>query len=222
MAFVIYRVQKLARGSRGSGTLGQSLRHLSKHKESAEISKPQHTEKNFFKGCTDYKRVMRKINNQIAEHNKHHKRTFRSDAAVACEMIFSYSPDVGQNLHFALEYEKRVLQFIKEQFPTFQLLAIARHCDENSFHWHVVATSWDEEKSRFSVRDMVGGPAELKKQQSELGRRCADLGLKRGIPKEITQSTHTTKREFNRQQLAHVEQEAKKALEDIFHDDFDR
>lgn len=222
MAFVIYRVQKLAVGSRGSGTLGQCLRHLRNHSQSAEISKPEHTGSNLLKGCFDYKKVMSVINEQIEAHNKHHKRAFRSDASVACEMVFSYSPEVGQNMRFALEYEKRVFQFLKEQFPTLKLIAVARHCDENSFHWHVVATSFDKEKNRFSVRDMVGGPAGLKKQQSELGLRCADLGLKRGLPKEITQSTHKTKREFNRQQLAQVEKEAKKALEDIFRDDFDR
>lgn len=220
MGFVVYRVQKLARGSRGKGTIGQSLRHLAKHKESAEISRPDRLKDDALRMVGDYKKVMQKIDANIADHNKHNARGFRSDAAVACEMILSYSPDENnQNKAYELQYEAQVLQYIKEKFPTMQVLAIARHCSESSTHWHVIATSYDKERHRVSIREMIGGPAQLRKQQTELAERLAVLGLKRGMPKEITNSIHKTKSEYNRQKLLHIEKEAQTALDDIFRDD---
>ena len=245
MAYVIYRIQKLAAGSRGAGTLGQCLQHLRKHTVSAEISKPQKSKDNLLKGCTDYKAAMHFINECKKKHNETHKRGFRSDAAVACEMVFSYSPEeptgqknrkgedimqpFGQSLEYALEYEKRMLAFIREQFPKMRIATIARHMDEGSIHWHIVGVCFDDKTSTLSVRQMVGGPADLKKQQSRLAELCADIGLKRGIPKEITKSKHQTKREHNRLELAahaqrieRAEQEAEQALADIGLSDFDR
>ena len=118
MGFVVYRVQKLARGSRGKGTIGQSLRHLAKHKESAEISRPDRLKDDAFRCIGDYKKVMQKIDANIAQHNKHNVRGFRSDAAIACEMIFSYSPDEhNKKKNMSYNMKRLYCSILRKSFP---------------------------------------------------------------------------------------------------------
>ena len=223
--FAIMRVQKLQRGSRGGGTLGTALKHLEHHEKSAEISHPEHTCNNYYKART-YKEASNYISKNIEEHNKHHERAFRKDAAVACEFIFSYSPTVGQDMRFAHEFETEVFAFLKEQYPRANCLAIARHCDESSFHWHIVMTFYDKDTHTLSIRDNIGGPGDLKRAQDIFADKVKHLGLERGIPKQITKSKHKTKRQHNHDILTQkekedrlIEQRAKEALRNIFGED---
>lgn len=225
MPYVIYRVQKLHAGSRGSGSLGQALKHLQNHTTSAEIAHPERTCENMLHGG-NYKKVMSKIKKHIDDHNKHHARSFRSDAAIACEMILSYSPEIPsgkkdkkgkdimqpyrQDLESALEFEKKILDFLHKQYPDMQIAGIARHMDEESVHWHVIGLCFNEKTHTMSVRQMIGGPKDLQKAQTVLADLCEDIGLERGISKSITKKNHLTKQEYNRQKLTH-----QKRLQDI-------
>lgn len=223
--FAIMRVQKLRQGSRGGGTLGTALKHLEHHEKSAEISHPENTCNNYYKART-YKEASDYIRKNINEHNKHHERAFRKDAAVACEFIFSYSPTIGQDMHFAREFELEALTFLKEHYPSARCLAIARHCDESSFHWHFVMTCFEKDTHTLSIRNMLGGPAELRTAQDVFADKVEHLGLARGISKDITKSTHKTKRQHNHDILtqrqkedALIEKRAQEARRAIFGDE---
>lgn len=218
LSFAIFRMQKLASGSRGSGTLGQTLRHLKNHSESAEISNPQNSKYNILRGCTDYKKVMSKIELLQQEHKKHNKRAVKKSAAVAVEFVFSYSKTAyNQTEEFAKQFEQCIADFIKKEF-SMELVCVARHTDEDSFHWHLVVIPFDKEKKRFSARELLGDKGRLSHLQTSFAECCKSLGLHRGISKEITKSNHKTKEEHNRQILLQKEQyqkECHQIAEDI-------
>lgn len=223
MAYAIFRAQKLTPGSRGAGTIGQTLGHLRNHKKSAEIAHEEYSHLNELMGCTDYKRVMQLINSFKEEHKQHNKRAVKNTAAVAIELIFTYTKTkYNQNEKFLREFEKAIKQFLKKEFKV-ELVALARHCDEESFHFHLVVIPYDKERKRFSAREVLGDKKHLSHLQTSFAEFCKHLGLQRGISKEITKSNHKTKQEHNRQILTqqHKQQqktlkEAQKAVEEIF------
>lgn len=211
--FGIFRVQKLKQG-RAKGSFARSWRHLEEHLHSAEISHPELSQYNMYKTHPKVaeKGIKAVLNDIIEHHNKVSKKRLRSDASIGCEMLFSYSPHIPFSLPFIAQYEKAMLDYIKAEFPDFKMLSIARHCDENSIHWHVVGVCLDNEK-KICTKKTLGGPPEMRKHQDNFAAKVAHLGLKRGIPKRITRRRHTTKTEWERRK--EIERQAQKALDEI-------
>lgn len=212
-SFAILRVQKLKQG-RAKGSFATSWRHLEKHAHSAEISHPELSQYNLYKvhpkvAEKGIKTVMSDI---VEQHNKVSNKKLRSDAALGVEMVFSYSPCVPFSLPFIEQYEKAMLDYIKNEFPDFKMMCIARHCDENSVHWHVIGVCLDNEK-KICTKKVLGGPPEMRQHQDNFAARVAHLGLKRGIPKKLTKRKHTTKTEWERRK--EIERQAQKALDEI-------
>lgn len=232
--FAVFRCAKLYRGN-GSASFSRAMRHLREHSRSAEISRPELSQYNMQKIMPQSK-VQSMLSDWIAEHNENNKRAHRKDAAVAVELIFSYSSDRpkeentrgfygNQSKRFSEQFEADIDAFMRENFPHLQKVAIARHMDEESFHWHIIGIPYDKEKKRLSAKDQLGGPKEMRDLQTKFADKVKHLGIKRGISKDITNSTHKTKQEHNRQKLAQenaskkkVIREAHKALEDVFSD----
>ena len=206
--FAIFRVQKLKSGSRGSGTLGQTLKHLKYHLDSAEISNPQNSKYNYLKGCTDYKTVKEVIEHCKDLHKINNLRAVKKDSCIASECVFSNTKTKqNQTLEYAQMFEQSIKTFCEQKFPDVHLVAFARHTDEQSFHWHVVFIPYDKKNMRFSAKDLLGGPREISKLQDDFFNCCKSLGLQRGISKKITKSNHKTKQEHNRQKLLQQEQQ---------------
>lgn len=215
--YAIFRVQKLMRGQ-GKHSVYASLRHLQNHDKTADISHPEKTAYNrtYLAKGFDIDHPAKMINKAVSRHNKNSIRALRKDAAVAVEMIFSYSPK-AKNLQWIEEYEKKIQDFLKTEFPTFQVIRLDRHCDENSVHWHVVGVPFAKDRKRISAKEVLGGPAEMVRHQDRFAEAVAGLGLKRGISKKKTKKRHTTKTEWQRQQ--EIEKEAKKALDSVLGED---
>lgn len=222
--FAIFRCAKLKRGSRGAGTFGKALRHLSNHSKSAEISRGNLSRFNVFKAAGDYSHIMEISKQYEAEHNKHSTRAMRSDASIAVELLFSYSPTPeNQSPEYAKKFEAVLLDFCKKELPHLHIVVVARHMDEASNHWHIIGLPYDKDLCRYSAKHCLGGPKEMQHLQSRFAEYVSHLGLQRGISKTITKSTHKTKQEHNRIKLVQQQQEkqntireAHRALEDIF------
>ena len=222
--FAIFRCAKLKRGSRGAGTFGKALRHLAHHSKSAEISRGNLSRFNVFKAAGDYSHIMEISKRYEAEHNKHSTRAMRSDASIAVELLFSYSPTPeNQSPEYAKKFEAVLLDFCKKELPHLHIVAVARHMDEASNHWHIIGLPYDKDLCRYSAKHCLGGPKEMQHLQSRFAEYVSHLGLQRGISKTITKSTHKTKQEHNRIKLVQQQQEkqntvreAQRALEDIF------
>lgn len=233
MSFAIFRVAKLKRGV-GKGGLSCAFRHLQNHDKTAEIAHKEFSNLNVFQTFKGgYSTIKKKLNSYIKQHNEQAKtdtkrRALRSDASVAIEFIFSYSKtEHNQTLQFAKEYEQRLIAFIKKEMPTVEVVAFARHADEESFHWHVIGIPFDKSKKKLSSRDTLGNKKDMSELQTKFAEYVKDLGLKRGIPKEITKKNHTTKQEHNRIMVLAAEEyrtklltESRQAVQEVF--GFDR
>ena len=175
--FVVFRVAKLY-GGRGRGSAKQTERHLDRHTESADISHPEDSQYNDIE--KKYKgKLQDEINKAIVRTEEIDGRHFRKDAAVAVEMVFSYSPeaDIDDN-----EYDEVLRQFLKTEFPRMDIMRIDYHADETTSHWHVVGIPYDE-KGRLSAAAVLGGPKQMRQHQTNFAKVCEPLGLRRGIPK---------------------------------------
>ena len=213
MSFAIFRVAKLYRG-RGAGSLSRSWRHLEEHGHSAEISHPERSKHNSTvvnpyverKGLTEATRAV------VEAHKKASGRALRKDASIAAEMIFTFSPRSYDEQYNAL-FRVAVLNYIKSEFPQFQLWRLDAHADEKTYHIHAIGVFRDEQK-KICTKIGLGGPAEMRQHQDKFAEAVKHLGLARGISKKVTKAKHKTKGEWLR--LKEIEAEAKKALEDIF------
>lgn len=222
--YAIFRAAKLKRGSRGAGTFGKALRHLAKHSESCEISRGNMSRFNEFKSKGSYSDIMALSKQYEAEHNKYAARAMRKDASIAVELLFSYSPtEENQSPEYANQFQKAIINFCREELPHLEVVAFARHMDEASNHWHIIALPYDKDLCKYSAKWCLGGPKEMQRLQTSFAEYCEHLGLKRGISKTITNNKHKTKREYNRLKLKEAQQqkattirEARSALEDIF------
>lgn len=209
--FGIFRVQKLSQG-RAVGSFAKSWKHQKEHDKVADISRPERTHLNHTKvapmceGLTP-SQIVQKI---LGKHQQATGKKYRSNAACAVEMLFSFSPGADVNLK---EFENRIFNFIKSEFPSMRLLRFDRHCDEASDHWHIIGTMTDE-KGRLTIAKDLGGPAEFRKHQDRFSEFVADLGLKRGIPKSKTGKRHRSKMEWERQQKQ--DRETAQIIHDIF------
>lgn len=176
--FCIMRARKLQRGSRGKNSLGACLRHLDRHQEASDISNPDRSDENETISRADVKAT---IEEAIKQHNERSKRKLRKDASVCSEFIFTYSPAAEENIDDD-EYEERIFQFIKKEFPTAKVLRMDYHADESTAHWHILIMPTTAD-GRLSAREVFGGPADFQRHQTAFAECVADLGLERGIPK---------------------------------------
>lgn len=179
--YAIYRTRKLFRG-RGKNGLGVCIRHLDRHQQSADITHPEDSEYNDIEKYYEGK-VENTIKKVLAKHEEVTGKALRSDSSVAVEMIFTYSPEAEIDDN---EFDERVKQFIKSEFPHMQVLRIDYHADETTPHWHVVGIPTTKD-GRICAKEVLGGPAEFRKHQTNFAKMVADLGLQRGIPKAVRQ-----------------------------------
>lgn len=169
------------RGSRGKNSIGVCLKHLENHLQSADISQPHRIDENdTYKFVDDEKKA---IEEAIVKHNQISNRTIRKDASVASEFIFTYSPE-AENMIDDNEFEERIFSFIESEFPFAQLLRMDYHATESTPHWHILILNLTEYDT-ISSKEVLGGPKDFRKHQDHFAESVADLGLQRGISKEI-------------------------------------
>lgn len=175
--YAIFRARKLFRG-RGKNAFAVCVRHLDRHKQSADISHPEYSEYNdtelYYNG-----KAINQIDQAIARHKEITGKNLRADASVAVEMIFTYSKDapIDDDL-----FDERVRQFVAKNFPSMQLLRIDYHADETTSHWHIVGIPTTPD-GRISAKEVLGGPATFRQHQTNFAMMVQDLGLQRGVSK---------------------------------------
>lgn len=178
--YAIFRVEKLSRGG-GKSSIRQSLRHLEKHDKVADIVNPKNTplnkSKNFFSNKADLNKF---IKEKIAEHNSHSKRALRSDASIAVEAIFTFSPSLVGKVNIA-EWMKENMKFFKTEFTDKGCtpVRIDLHMDEETPHIHAVFIPTTKD-GKISAKQYLGGKATLSKMQTRYAERMERFGMERG------------------------------------------
>lgn len=194
-AMAIARFVSLKMGSRGKGSLGQSLRHLDKHFQSAEITRPElsHENRSYITNPPSYKQLMavakryeEKHNTAVDEWNRTHdkpkRRHLKQGASQFIEGLFTYSPEMEGKISVS-DWAEATINFIKREFKD-KGCKVARcelHRDEKTTHISFVALSWNEEKQKTSVHDILGDRKDLCELQDRYAESVAQFGLERGF-----------------------------------------
>lgn len=197
MAFAIMRVSALTNKSRGKGSIGGALRHIDKHKECAEISKPELSYKNRsltapdfvnlnFKECKKLALELKeKHNKAVDEWNENNpdkqKRHLKENTNQFFEAIFSYSPEADGKFSMK-DWVNQTLAFIKEEFikKGCKPLRCELHFDEETPHIHFIGAAFDKEKQNCTTRNILGDRANLCLMQDKYAEKVKQFGLERG------------------------------------------
>ena len=192
----IFRSEKLRRG-RGKSTLGNSWRHLENHDKVADILHPEISHMNYTKKWIDsYEKLTRFMKQSIKRHNeivdaerakmeaagqtKNLPRRLRNDAAIACECIFTFSPEMAGKFDIK-EWERANAMFIKREFVSkgAKPIRVDLHMDETTPHLHFVFCPITKE-GKISAKEFLGGAKNLSMMQDRYAEAMEQFGLTRG------------------------------------------
>jgi len=192
----IFRSAKLSRG-RGKTSVGSSWRHQQFHDKVAEISHPELSSQNSTKlFIADYETLRKTINGSIKKHNeivakerdtmlakgekKNLPRQLRKDAAVACECIFTFSPEMAGQFDIK-DWVKANMGFIKREFIDKGAIPVRMdlHMDESCPHLHLMILPITKE-GKISAKEYLGGAGRLSKMQDRYAKAMEQFGLTRG------------------------------------------
>lgn len=204
--YAIFRVAKLKQGY-GKNSIGRAWRHLSKHSECAEISRPERTHLNQTKMlCSDYREEVRKA---IEKHNEVSKKKLRSDASIGFECIFTYSPEMEGKIS-PQDFYDRIMKFYNKNFASLGAtpLLIQFDADETVSHFHLISICSNPETDKINVAEVLGNKARLSELQSDFALMCADIGLSRGncYTGQKEKPKHITLKQHKAQQIKEIKQ----------------
>jgi len=131
-----------------------------------------------------------------AEKNANGK--FRSNAVIAVEMILSASPQYFQNKGALKDWTEANMKWLKKKYGK-NLVNVVLHLDEQTPHLHVFLVPIDQ-KNKLNCRDFFGGKDKMKLLQDESYLAVKELGIIRGIPKDVTGATHKKTKVWRREQ----------------------
>ena len=198
--YAIFRVCKLQRGY-GKQSIGKAIRHLDKHLESADISRPERIALD--KSKVFYEDYRTDIKKAIDEHNAVSRKSLRRDASVAMEFIFTYSPEMESKIN-TNDFYKCIRQFFAEEFASCKVLRIDYHASESVSHFHVVALSTTPSK-QLSSRFFLGDRTRMSQLQDRFAELCSSLGLKRGLKRTGKDKPHhLTLRQYKAKQMDEI------------------
>lgn len=194
----------LTNKSRGKGSIGGAIRHLDKHKESAEISKPelshlnrsltkQDFHKPTFKECKtialDFEKKHNKAVDEWNQNNpdKKQKRHLKKDTSQFFEAVYSYSPEANGTFDY-MQWVKQTVLFAANEYKDCKLIRAELHMDEETPHVHIIMASFDNEKQNCTTRNILGNKEDLCLLQDRYADKMKQFNLERG---------HSRYREYN-------------------------
>ncbi len=193
--FCIFRIVKLQTHGRGAKTLSQSLRHLDKHEQAADISHPELSGENrsIIPNPWPFKKIADKIdkardfyNSEIDKFNatrtgdEKPKRHMQKRAAQAFEGVLTFSPDMAEKVDID-NWVRANMKFLEKEFNSKGCvpLRLELHMDEETPHIHFVYATIGREYL-FMAKDILGSRGDLSKLQDRYAEAMKEFDLKRG------------------------------------------
>jgi hypothetical protein len=130
-------------------------------------------------------------------------QTVRKNAVLALQVYLLRSPEWEGD---ELEWERASQAWLEQTYGKDNVIESIVHRDETTPHFHALVVPLDE-KGKLNARKVCGTPATFQGYQTSYAQAVAHLGLKRGVPKELTGASHETIGEYyeRTKDLAHVE-----------------
>ncbi len=193
--FCIFRIVKLQTHGRGAKTLSQSLRHLDKHEQAADISHPELSSENrsILHNPWPFKKIASKIdkarefyNSEIDKFNatrtgdEKAKRHMQKRAAQAFEGVLTFSPDMAGKVDVD-NWVRANMKFLEKEFNSKGCVPVRLelHMDEDTPHIHFVYATIGR-NLLFMAKDILGGRGDLSKLQDRYAEAMKEFDLKRG------------------------------------------
>lgn len=193
--FCIFRIEKLQTHGRGAKTLSQSLRHLDKHEQAADISHPELSCENrsIVKNPWSFKKIAAKLdkarefyNSEIDKFNatrteeEKPKRHMQKRASQAFEGILTFSPDMAEKVDID-NWVRANMKFLEKEFIAkgCMPLRLELHMDEETPHIHFVFATIGRDLL-FMAKDVLGSRGDLSKLQDRYAESMSKFELKRG------------------------------------------
>lgn len=210
MALVVCRIQK----HNNMGKIGAASSHNFRLESEAnrEHILPTPDGIRLLRGTTN---IVTDVKNRLKDADKCANGKFRKNAVFAVEMVLSASPDYFSDEKALQVWIDKNLEWLDKQYGK-NLVNVVLHIDEQTPHLQLFIVPIDSE-NQLNCRGFFGGKEKLKELQTNSYLAVKSLGIKRGIPKEITGATHKKTATWRREQ-ADIEASAKSltaAIENI-------
>lgn len=168
--YAIMRCEKV----KSMGQLSRSLKHNFREQETPNAD-PERTDQNEHDGAERTTEAMGKIRERLPE-----KR--RKDAVIAVEYMMTTSKEWMQKA--TPEQQKKFFenskQWLENKYGKENVVLTSIHRDETTPHMAAWVTPITED-GRLCAKDFIGGPAKLRKDQTDYHKAVKSMGLSRGI-----------------------------------------
>lgn len=143
----------------------------------------------------------------------------RKDSIVMQDCLVAATPDWfnAKSDEEQAELFRHAFEFFREHYRIENIVSAVVHLDEANPHMHICFVPLTED-NRLSSKEVVGGPAGLKKFQTDFYEHMAEKypDLSRGIPKSITHRKHLPTYLYKQAAELHEHyEEIVKAIDDI-------
>ncbi len=175
--YAIMRCEKV----KSFGQLSRTLKHNFREQDTPNAD-PERTDQNEHDGAERSTQAMGAVRERLPE-----KR--RKDAVIAVEYMMTASPEWMKE---ASEAEQKAFfdqskKWLQDKYGKENVVLTSIHRDETTPHMAAWVTPITKD-GRLCAKDFIGGPAKLRKDQTDYHKAVANLGLSRGI--EGSKATH--------------------------------
>ena len=175
--YAIMRCEKV----KSMGQLSRTLKHNFREQDTPNAD-PERTDQNEHDGAERSTQTMGAVRERLPE-----KR--RKDAVIAVEYLMTASPEWMKR---SSEAEQKAFfdqskKWLEQKYGKENVVLTSIHRDETTPHMAAWVTPITKD-GRLCAKDFIGGPAKLRKDQTDYHKAVANLGLSRGI--EGSKATH--------------------------------
>ena len=121
------------------------------------------------------------LQKKIAESPVYKKEKVRSNAVLGLEALLTYTGSVDKNLFTQEAWEKKNIEWLKEEFGADNVVSAICHYDETTPHIHAIIIPM--RNGRLNARHFTAGPKALSQMQTRYYESMKVFGLERGLKK---------------------------------------
>lgn len=143
----------------------------------------------------------------------------RKNSVVLQDALVTASPEwfEGQPYERQVEYFNHAYKYFAKVFGEENIISAVVHMDEAHLHMHLACVPITKD-NRLSSKEIIGGPAGLRKHQDDFYEHMAEKfpDIMRGIPRTVTQRKHIPTEFYkNANMLYEHYEEINRAIDDI-------
>lgn len=238
MSYSVFRIQGIKTTSDLKGVSKHDKDRVSHTNK--DIDKDRSNENITLIECENYNAKFNKIVEPMKEEHTERMKTMRADRIktfdqhinsskndIACEMIFTSDNEFFKDMNKddIKKWAEKSLDFVTKDIGIERknIIHAVVHMDEKTPHLHVVAVplvkTYNKKQKRdvwsISRRQYINGKQQLSVAQDIYNKRMNENGYKLERGEKGSEKVHTTKADYEKQQLLQIKREARKAQDEL-------